>query len=511
MKLEFLGHAGVRVEFGGTQVVLDAWFCEEGAFDASWFQLPCNHHLAARDWSGIDAAMVSHEHLDHIDPQFLRGLPEETPILVPRYPSPALGHQIHNLSGRSVKRLAPGREHEVGEIRFRIWVEESPMNHDSVWVFKAGGCSFVHTVDSRLTPQQLDEVLEYTGGTVDAVSVQCAGASWFPFAYEDLSPERRHEHSLKKRSHKLSYALQVAEHLKPRFVVINAGPPAFLDPALRPANEDPSFPHAGQSRAWFAEVGYPGAVLAPLPGDSVDLASGAVAEDAQAHADFSWDGVPEYIERYAARMQPVVERVYARADALDAGDIDRRVRDHFSRMLELNTYFLERIDMDVLFDVEGPDGGQWLVSFRSDRPGVAAWDGETPWQYRYRLHSRWLKRILIDEVHWEDFLLSVRFSASRNPDVYNDHLLGILKFNHPSALRAVEQYELGRSDETIEVVAGDGARYEISKFCPHAGASMEHAPIEGRTITCLLHHYTFDLDSGECKTGNCRLQTRRLT
>lgn len=64
MKLEFLGHAGVRVEFGGTQVVLDAWFCEEGAFDASWFQLPCNHHLAARAWSGIDAAMVSHEHLD---------------------------------------------------------------------------------------------------------------------------------------------------------------------------------------------------------------------------------------------------------------------------------------------------------------------------------------------------------------------------------------------------------------------------------------------------------------
>ena len=48
-----------------------------------------------------------------------------------------------------------------------------------------------------------------------------------------------------------------------------------------------------------------------------------------------------------------------------------------------------------------------------------------------------------------------RVIADRKPDVYNDHLLGLLKFNDKLALRAVERFELGLSSETIEVTADD--------------------------------------------------------
>jgi UDP-MurNAc hydroxylase len=179
-------------------------------------------------------------------------------------------------------------------------------------------------------------------------------------------------------------------------------------------------------------------------------------------------------------------------------------------MLGHNRYFRERIDMNVLFDIEGEGGGRWLVRIHADEYGVARWDGTTPYQYCYRFHVRWLKRILVEGLHWEDFLLSLRFTAERNPDVYNDHLLGLLKFNHVHALAAVEMFERGLSGETIEVRAQDGTRYEIAKYCPHAGASLERAPVEGRHITCLLHHYVFDLDTGECLSGNCRLASRRI-
>jgi UDP-MurNAc hydroxylase len=510
VKLEFLGHAGVLVEHGATRVAMDAWFCDRGAFDGSWYQLPCNHHFAARDWSGLTAAIVSHEHLDHVDGEFLAGLSGEIPVVIPRYPSPALARQIYRLARKPTRTLLPGVTHQLGELELRIWVEESPMNHDSVWVFKAQGHSFVHTVDSRLSPRQLDEILEFTGGRVDALAVQCAGASWFPLAYASIEPARKLALSQRKREHKLEYARVVAEHLHPASLLLIAGPPAFLDPVLRHANGDPSFPHGGESKSWLEHVGYPGRIFAPLPGDRLDLASGQLHEDPDAHAAFSWDRVPEYIEDYATRMAPVIANIYAHADAIEIDDIDAHVREFFTRMLGLNRYFRERIDMDVLFDIEGEGGGKWLLRIRPDDYAVESWDGAAAYQYCYRFHVRWLKRILVEDLHWEDFLLSLRFEAERNPDVYNDHLLGLLKFNHVRALEAVEQFERGLSGETIEVQAQDGARYEISKHCPHAGASLERAPIEGRRITCLLHHYVFDLDTGECLSGNCRLATRRI-
>jgi UDP-MurNAc hydroxylase len=113
-------------------------------------------------------------------------------------------------------------------------------------------------------------------------------------------------------------------------------------------------------------------------------------------------------------------------------------------------------------------------------------------------------------VPWEDFLLSLRVAAFRDPDIYNDHLLGVLKFNDAASLRAVEEYEHRDSDETIIRWAADGARYEIARYCPHAGAALDDAPIEGQVITCLSHHYEFDLDSGRCFSGNCTLRTKKL-
>ena len=76
MKAQFLGHAGLLIDSGKTRLLMDAWLSSEGAFDASWYQLPQNHHLRNRDWSGLHAVIVSHEHMDHLDPAFLSDLRE---------------------------------------------------------------------------------------------------------------------------------------------------------------------------------------------------------------------------------------------------------------------------------------------------------------------------------------------------------------------------------------------------------------------------------------------------
>lgn len=509
MEVEFTGHAGIHVTSGDTRVLMDPWFSPYGGFDASWFQLPCNHYMANRDWSGLTAVVVSHEHLDHLDPTFLRSLPESIPINIVGYPSPLFAHKLRSRTNRQPRIFPPGREHVLGGLRFRIWTEDSPMNQDSVWVFRDEQTSIVHTVDSRLSTQQLDEIIDYLDGPPTLLLVQCSGASWYPIVYENYDQAAKMERGRRKREHKLSYSMGMADYLQPETVVICAGPPVFLDPELEYANHDPSFPVPGESKAWFLERGYSRRVEAPLPGDVLDLVTGELREEPSIHAEFSWERVPEYVRHYAERMRPNIDEVYRRADEIPTPDLFEAFRGHFNKMLSLSEYFNERIDMTVCFDVEGPQGGQWLVDFKA-RPDVRKLHPGDTCQYRYRLHSRWLKRIVIEDVPWEDFLLSLRFSAFRDPDVYNDHLLGLIKFNDTASLMAVERYEKLTSQDTILVSTPDGQQYEISKYCPHAGASLEGAPIEGNTITCLLHHYEFDLESGECKTGNCRINTRRL-
>ena len=63
--------------------------------------------------------------------------------------------------------------------------------------------------------------------------------------------------------------------------------------------------------------------------------------------------------------------------------------------------------------------------------------------------ARWLGAVLAGRTGWEDLFLSLRFTARRDPDVYNDYLVGLLKHADAAALAAVEQYEAPRDpDET---------------------------------------------------------------
>ena len=509
MQVEFLGHAGLSLTAGGTHLLMDAWLSPRGAFDASWFQLPSNHHFFDRDWNGVTGLIVSHEHLDHLDAEFLDTLPMDLPFHIPAYGSMLYRRKVVRLTGRKPVILQLETEHRIGDIGVAVWIEDSPINQDSVWVFTHEGRSIVHTVDSRLTPRQLDEILEYLGGPPDMLLVQCSGASWYPLVYEQYDEELRRTRSQRKRYQKMGYALSVARRMSPGTTVICAGPPVFLDPELQRYNPDPSFPLPSEARAWFVEQGYTGRVLAPLPGDRFDLDSGELVEDEDMHARFAWDALADYIPGYATEVAPAIAAVYAHAEGLHHGDLYPAFEEHFLAMFELSPYFNERIEMTLRFDVEGEGGGIFLVGVGKEC-WVARGDETSAYNYRYRFHSRWLKRILFDGVPWEDFFLSLRFHADRDPDVYNDHLLGLLKFNDRGSLREVEKYERRDSPENIVVTTADGARYEINRYCPHAGASLEEATIEGHILTCLNHHYEFDLDTGECLTGNCELRTRRL-
>ena len=119
MKVQFLGHAGLLIDSGKTRLLMDAWFSSEGAFDASWYQLPQNHHIGNWDWSELHAVIVSHEHMDHLDPAFLRGLPPKLPLYVTSYASPILSRKLIRTVGRTPQILRTGKEYRIGDVDIR--------------------------------------------------------------------------------------------------------------------------------------------------------------------------------------------------------------------------------------------------------------------------------------------------------------------------------------------------------------------------------------------------------
>lgn len=498
-----LGHAGLRVETAGKTVLIDPWFSPEGAFQASWFPFPDNIDvLADTAITKPDAVVISHEHLDHLDPWFLAQLPSYVPIFIPSYPSPALRKKLAVTGGRPIFEVAEWNEIEVTPGVSLFFVSEAPMNHDSAVIVCAGGHTLLNLNDARLFPMQLREIRAKVGGTVDILTFQGAGASWFPICYE-YPAERRRELSAQKRKAKLNYCFRIMKAVQPRVGIPFAGPPAFLDPALSQHNAEMDggiFPDQQQVLDSMAARGITNTALL-LPGDVWDTEVGKRVPNPR-WKGFCFEDRFDYIDDYAKRRSIHVDAVLARYP--DPGeDLWPCFSAYFEKLLTLSGYFNSRISMQVGFEINGPGGGRWSVDFRPGRESVLQEIGEPA--YCYRFESRWLLPLLSASLSWEDFLLSLRFTAWRNPDRYNDHLLGLLKFVDVDALDLVQQFETTMSSSDRIEISHEGRTYCVQRYCPHAGNDLLNTGelLPGGVLRCLAHHYEFDLATGVCLTSDC--------
>src|SRR4051794_40054894 len=125
MLVTTIGHAGLRVETARATILIDPWQSPHGAFQASWFQFPSNQHLVSDSLLAPDVVVLSHEHLDHLDPWTLARVPPDVPVIVPRYPSPVLLTKIAAARERPVIELAAWERYEIAEGTSVFFVQET--------------------------------------------------------------------------------------------------------------------------------------------------------------------------------------------------------------------------------------------------------------------------------------------------------------------------------------------------------------------------------------------------
>ncbi len=497
-----LGHAGLLVETAGGSVLCDPWFVP--AFHGSWFVFPRNDGLDTEILRRPDYLYISHLHYDHFDIPFLtENVDKSTPVLLPDFPTPELERALAKLGFETFIRCPNGEAVDLGELEVRIFAETAPSDGpigDSALFLSDGTAKVLDQNDCRPSHPELIEEL----GPIDLHFLQFSGAMWWPVVYE-LGAEEMARQAAAKRESTVSRAVMYARAIGARAVVPSAGPPCFLDPELAHLNDfdnstDNIFPDATvflerlDTQGIDGRLGVPGTVFEvgggelkvvhPMPDDELDGIFNHKREYLESYAadwarwlqdeKAAWpEARPDLVGRLAEWWEPLL----AQAPALRA-TIDRRL-------------LIRSGDEDVLVDFPAGE--------------VRAWAGEEP-DYRLEL-PRPLVELCIEQraVDWSNSLmLSFRFTAWR-PGEYCEEIFSFLKSLNPERLSVLESVVAGSSraasgPATDDVVI-DG--YVVQRRCPHRQADLEHfGSVEGCVLTCSMHGWQFDLDTGRCLTSD---------
>ena len=425
MQLEFLGHAGFIVAQGKIRVACDPWLSSLGAFHASWFQFPCNHHLWERDYRDLAAVVITHAHQDHLDAAFLsQKLSPETPIVIPQHLSRSLWTKIRQACANPIIEVKPGAEHSFGEgLRLVFTTDETSDGQCAAATFRTREAVLINMNRLRLKPKQRDVLKARTGGRIDALLIQCAAPDWNPLCGRH-SEERMAALALVKRVEKLEYAYQTLDQMPPRMGLPFAGPPVFLEDTLFRYNNDGGgkglVPDQKRAHDWLRQRGYQRRIEIPLPGDRLNLMSGEFTPDQAIRREFSFEQKEAYLKTYAERMRPAIVS-YLAALPRPAADLFEPFRAYVRRLGELNGSVRNDLKLEIRFLVEGPHGGDFLVRCDAGELTVERTE-DRPAPCTVSLDAVWLNQIVHHHLHWDELFLSLRFSVEQDPEAEDDHL-----------------------------------------------------------------------------------------
>ena len=105
--ISYLGHETLLIELNGVRLLTDPVL--------RWRVPLLTRHGPLPDLGvtrGLDAILISHLHLDHVNPRSLRLLPRDVPLVVPR----GAGAILRPYRFRDVRELAPGESLKFGDV-----------------------------------------------------------------------------------------------------------------------------------------------------------------------------------------------------------------------------------------------------------------------------------------------------------------------------------------------------------------------------------------------------------
>lgn len=513
MRATSLGQAGILVRTEQATIVCDPWFVP--AFLASWFVFPRNDRLSDELVAAIEEAdylYVSHLHGDHFDEPWLADhLPRDIGVLVPGYPSRELDHRLSALGFTNLIRTVDGEDTDLGDglsvaIHTETSITDGP-GGDSALVVSDGTSRLVDQNDCRTT--DLDALAAH--GPVDLHWLQYSGAIWYPMVYE-IDPDTMGSLVRAKVESQFSRAMRYVESVDARAVVPSAGPPCFLDPELSALNvvngDEPSiFVDQRAFLARLATSGHRG--LLAIPGSTVEVTPDGIdvthpVNDDTVRAIFEHKG--EYLDEYRADWIGWIDDVRASWAQRPATDLVAGLAQWWEPLLAMCPTVREGIGAGMLLratDPEGRAGGTIDVYVDFPAGTVRAHAGE-PYSFRFDIARPLVEQVVADRaVDWSNsLLLSCRFTAWREGE-FNEYVYNFLKSLSRPRMRRTEAEAMRKlhppTHTEPDIELGD---WVVQRRCPHRNADLAvFGEIDGCELTCTMHGWRFDLETGACLTA----------
>jgi UDP-MurNAc hydroxylase len=494
MQITCVGHAGLYIETRCGTILCDPWV--NPAYFDSWFVFPDNSGLDWDRYGRADYLYVSHLHKDHFDPQNLREhVSRDATVLLPDFPVPDLRDELEKLGFTKFIVLPSAKVVEVGGLRLMIQALKSPADGplgDSALAVDDGTARILNQNDAR--PVDLDALQSF--GPFDVHFLQFSGAIWWPWTY-DLPETARRAFGVTKRANGLDRAGRFVKAIGARYVVPSAGPPCFLDDDLFAFNDltgDPAntFPDHTVFLDYLRAQGIEGGRLL-TPGAVMEVDAGRCEmrfPEGAEQAMLAYTDKERYLRDYAARVR---DRIAAdkRAWPVPGVDVLAELRAWFEPLLELAGHIRAGVGGPVLLDL-GDE--QIVIDFSAGE--VRPFAGEVC-RYQFTIDRALVERLIADhQVDWVNSLfLSLRFRA-RRVGQYNEYVYTFFKCLAPDRLMYAEGWYADKTHDEEDIRLGD---WTIQRRCPHLRGDLSRfGEIAGTTLTCTVHGWQFDLETGRC-------------
>ena len=267
MNITYLGHAGFVIEAESVRLLVDPWFYP--AFLDSWFPAPDNRFLIDEVTAqGYDAIFVSHAHEDHFDRRFLDTLARNIPVLCANFRSRGLTSAWRSLGFTDITTLDHGEQLTLAPGVVVTVLCDTSHREDSALMVEAEGSRFLDLNDCLVQFGELPT-------EVDLLTRQYSGAMWYPNCYR-YPPEVMQEKVRAVRRNLLQTLVTTCEMTTPGWFLPSAGPPCFLDPALREFNDRAQtiFPVWDDVAGDFTAACPTVSVIRAEPGDRIEVLAG---------------------------------------------------------------------------------------------------------------------------------------------------------------------------------------------------------------------------------------------
>jgi UDP-MurNAc hydroxylase len=342
--------------------------------------------------------------------------------------------------------------------------------------------------------------------------LQFSGAIWYPMVYE-LPEAAKTAFGKQKRDRQFDRTWRYIDDLKASWVFPIAGPPCFLDDELWELNdvlgdEGNIFPDQSVFLREYRAIGRDNGVVL-LPGSVANLtADDCVVTHPVPDLEEFFANKEQHLREYRDRQRPVIAAAKAswRRPEIDVlPELKRRLEP----LLDESVYLAKGVGGPVRLDLTDDDNVDVLESIVVDFPEKEVRPAaEEKVRYRFRTRRSLVETLLANgEVDWVNSLfLSCRFSAARIGQ-YNEFVYAFFKCLSEERLQYAEGWydEHERAVDTEDITMTDrttGKAWQVQRRCPHLKADLTRFGIaDDGTLTCQLHGWRFDLESGRCLTS----------